>query len=214
MDYLCLLLDRSLGGNQNADKHRMVPPFNIFKMKKSLIFILLLFVCMNGIAQQPLTFSRVIQKEGADAQTLYDLTRNWFAQTFRDSKAVLQDQNSAKELTGHGKFVFSTNMMYSSIQGYIKYLIDIQFKDGRLRFEMSNFTHEPQRDALFNNHMGVMLDTIPKDLKEIGIEGANRKACYKYYFKNGKPLCEQRFIELSRDLEDFIEKREAVKEDW
>lgn len=184
-------------------------------MKRIIVLLLCICFTLCGYAQKPLMFSVVIRKDGADAQTLYDLTRNWFAQTYRDSKAVLQDQNSGKELTGHGSISFSNNnLKYSSINGYIKYLIDIQFKDGRLRFEMSNFTHEPLENAIFNNHMGLLVDSLPEDLKDIGIEGANRKACYKYYYKNGKPLCEKEFNDLSSDLKSFIEKRDAVKEEW
>jgi len=96
----------------------------------------------------------------------------------------------------------------------INYIVDIQFKNERLRFEMKNFTHEPEQEAMFNNHMGVMVDPLPKDLKDIGVEGANRKACYKYFYKRGKPLCEQLFMKLSLDLEKFIEKGEIIKDDW
>ena len=181
---------------------------------KKIFLLMFAFCCIGAFPQQPLEYSVIIQKEGDDAQTLYDLTRNWFAQTYRDSKSVLQDQNPGKELTGHGKITFSTNVIYSSIQGFIKYLIDVQFKDGRLRFEMKNFTHEPLKDALYNNNMGILVDSLPKNLKDIGIEGSNRKASYKYFYKHGKTLCEKQFIQLSNSLKEFIEKREASNDDW
>lgn len=165
-------------------------------------------------AQQPLSFTKVISKEGMTSQQLYDLAKNWFSRTYVDSKAVLKDENLGKELTGKGKLVFKTNMMYSSIQGYIGYLIDIQFKDGKLKFTMSDFRHDPDHEAAYNNHMGVLVDSLPKNLKDIGIEGMNRKASYKYYFKNGTPLCEKQFNDLSKSLEEFIDKREAGKDDW
>jgi hypothetical protein len=78
---------------------------------KKIFLLMFAFCCIGAFPQQPLEYSVIIQKEGADAQTLYDLTRNWFAQTYRDSKAVLQDQNPGKELTGHGKITFSTNVI-------------------------------------------------------------------------------------------------------
>lgn len=182
---------------------------------KKLLFTFALFLCTVAcLAQKPLTFSKVIQKEGLTAQQLYDATKNWFARTYVDSKAVLKDENPGKEITGKGKLVFSTNMLYMSIQGYIEYLIDVQFKDGRLKFTMSDFRHEPAHEAMYNNHMGVLVDSLPKNLKEIGIEGANRKAGYKYYFKNGIPLCEKQFNELSKGLEEFIDSRKQVNNDW
>lgn len=183
-------------------------------MKKELFSLMLLVSTIAGYAQKPISFSKVIQKEGMTAQQLYEASKNWFARTYVDSKVVMRDDNPGKELTGKGKLVFSTNIMYSSIQGYIGYLIDIQFKDGRLKFTMSDFRHDPSHEAKYDNHMGVLVDSLPKDLKNIGIEGMNRKASYKYYFKNGVPLCEKRFNELSKSLEEFINKREETKDDW
>lgn len=183
-------------------------------MKKILFTLMLLASTIACYAQKPISFSKVIKKEGTTAQQLYDASKNWFSRTYVDSKAVVKDENPGKELTGKGKLVFSTNMIYSSIQGYINYLIDIQFKDGRLKFAMSDFRHEPAHEAKYNNHMGILVDSLPKDLKDIGIEGMNRKASYKYYFKNGIPLCEKQFNELSKSLEEFIDKREETKDDW
>jgi hypothetical protein len=166
-------------------------------------------------AQKPLTFTKVIQKDGFTAQQLYDATKNWFVRTYVDSRAVLKYENSGKELTGNGNILFKTNMIFSSIEGHIKYLIDVQFKDGRLKLTLSDFRHDPIREALYNNHLGVLVDSLPKDLKEIGIEGANRKAGYKYFFKKGKPLCESAFEELSTSLEKFVDKREIeTKDEW
>ena len=43
----CLLLAWSLGGNQSADKHRMVPPFLFINMKKLLYLLTLTTLCLN-----------------------------------------------------------------------------------------------------------------------------------------------------------------------
>ena len=45
VDYSCLLCGWSLGGNQNSDKHRMVPPFlfKLLHMKKYVPALLLIF---------------------------------------------------------------------------------------------------------------------------------------------------------------------------
>lgn len=184
-------------------------------MKKFLFTSVLLLSTIVCLAQKPLTFTKIIQKDGLTAQQLYDATKNWFARTYVDSKAVLKDDNPGKEITGKGKLVFPTNMLYAALEGYIGYLIDVQFKDGRLKFTMSDFRHDPSRRAMFDNNLGVLVDSLPKDLKEIGIDGANRKAGYKYFFKNGKPLCENVFTELSSSLEKFIDQREVeTKDEW
>lgn len=184
-------------------------------MKKLFFTCILLVSTIMCFAQKPLTFTKVIQKDGFTAQQLYDATKNWFVRTYVDSRAVLKYENSGKELTGNGNIPFKTNMIFSSIEGHIKYLIDVQFKDGRLKLTLSDFRHDPIHEALYNNHLGVLVDSLPKDLKEIGIEGANRKAGYKYFFKKGKPLCESAFEELSTSLEKFVDKREVeTKDEW
>ncbi len=183
-------------------------------MKRIRILLLTALVAITCNAQEPLSYSKVIKKEGMTAQQLYEASKNWLARTYVDSKAVIRDDNPGKELTGKGKLVFSTNMMYSSLQGYIGYLIDLQFKDGRMKFTMSNFHHEPTHQAKFDNNMGLLVDSLPKDLKDIGIEGGNRKTCYKYFFKNGIPLCEKQFNVLSKKLEEFLDKREETNDDW
>ena len=183
-------------------------------MKKLIFTCILLVSTIMCFAQKPLMFTKVIQKDGLTAQQLYDATKNWFVRTYVDSRAVLKDENPGKELTGNGNISFKTNMIFSSLEGHIKYLIDIQFKDGRLKFTMSDFRHDPIRKALYDNNLGVLVDSLPKDLKEIGIEGANRKAGYKYFFKNAKPLCVINFSELVASLEAFIDKRDVETKEW
>lgn len=181
-------------------------------MRKVLLSLLIACFAMNGFAQLPLTYSTVIHKDGTDAKTLYELTQNWMAQMFRDSHTFLQ--RPGEEITGKGRMAFSTNMQYSSIKGNIDYSINVQFKDGKLKLTMSNFNHTPEIIALFNNTMGVLVDSLPKKLDDMGITGVNRKACYKYYFKHGVPLCKMEFDRMSESLKSFIDNRNATKEDW
>lgn len=181
---------------------------------KRLFTILVIIFCstMIGFAQKPLSFSTVIREEGIDAQTLFSLTKNWMAQTFKDSNTYFEQ--AGEEITGKGRLSFSTNMQYSSIKGFIEYSVNVQFKEGRLRFTMGSFTHIPEIVAYFNNNMGILVDSLPKKLEDMGITGVNRKACYKYYFKHGTPLCKMEFEKMSANLKMFIDNRNSNKEDW
>ena len=62
--------------------------------------------------------------------------------------------------------------------------------------------------------MGILVDSLPKKLENMGITGVNRKACYKYYFKRATPLCKTEFENLSANLKMFIDNRNSTKEDW
>ncbi|MBR3010868.1 MAG: DUF4468 domain-containing protein [Prevotella sp.] len=181
-------------------------------MKKYILSLIATSFAMISFAQNPLSFSQVISEEGIDAQTLYDLTKNWMAQTFKDSNTFFEQ--SGEEITGRGRMTFSTNMQYSSIKGFIEYSINVQFKDGRLKLTIGSFTHKPEIVAYFNNDMGILVDSLPKKLEDMGITGVNRKACYKYYFKRGVPLCKAEFDKLTANLKLFIDNRNSTKEDW
>ena len=181
-------------------------------MKKIIFSSILACFTTIGFAQEPLSFSTVIHEDGVDAQTLYKLTKNWMAQTFKDSNNFLEQVG--EEIAGRGRMTFSTNMQYSSIKGFIEYSVNVQFKDGKLKFTMGSFTHKPEIVAYFNNDMGILVDSLPKKLEDIGITGMNRKACYKYYYKRGTPLCKTEFDTLSANLKKFIDNRNSNKEDW
>ena len=181
-------------------------------MKRILSLAIANLFVVWSFAQQPLSFSTVISKDGASTQTLYDIVQNWVAQTYKDSQTFLKKPGEG--ITGKGTISFSTNMQYSSIKGHIDYSIDVQFKDGRMKFSMGSFTHVPELVAYFNNDMGILVDSLPKKLEDIGITGVNRKACYKYYFKHGKPLCKSEFDKLVANLKTFIDNRESAKDNW
>ena len=181
-------------------------------MKKFILQLIIASFATIGFAQKPLAFSTVIYEEGVDAQTLYNYTKNWMVQTFKESNSFLEQAD--EEITGRGKITFSTNMQYSSIKGFIEYSVNVQFKAGKLKFTMGSFTHKPEIVAYFNNDMGILVDSLPKKLEDMGITGVNRKACYKYYFKRGTPLCKTEFDNMAANLKMFIDNRNSNKEDW
>ena len=186
-------------------------------MKRFFNFLILLVVFLNSYAQKPLSYSIIISKEGADATTLYDLTRNWFAQTYHNSEAVLQDQNPGKELTGRGSAILNiSKLTYSGMSGYIDYLIDVQFKDGRLKFSMDGFKHRPEKKVMYDNAMGTILDSIPDDLSSLGgrFEKASFRMYYKNFYKYARPVCDNYFEKLSQSLKEFINRRIDMKDDW
>ena len=82
--------------------------------------------------------------------------------------------------------------------------------------DISNDTNHWRNGLHFywNNDMGILVDSLPKKLEDMGVTGVNRKACYKYYFKRGTPLCKAEFDKLSANLQLFIDNRNATKEDW
>ena len=91
-------------------------------MKKFILSLILSCFATICFAQRPLSFSTVIYEEGVDAQTLYNYTKNWMVQTFKESNSFLE--LAGEEITGRGRITFSTNMQYSSIKGFIEYSVN------------------------------------------------------------------------------------------
>ena len=58
-------------------------------MKRFLIFVIISTIGLMGYAQKPLELSAVISNDSLDANALYEATRNWFVESFKDSKSVI-----------------------------------------------------------------------------------------------------------------------------
>ena len=184
-------------------------------MRRMILMALMAVVTVLQMqAQKPFELSAIIKQDGMDAKAIYEATRNWFVESFKDSKAVIRDENPGKQITGKGVMPFTANMMYASINGYIEFLIDAQFRDGRMKLTMRNFDHRADHRALFDNNMGILVDSLPKNLGDIGVKGS-RKAPYKYYYKHAKPECEESFGKIVKSLTEFLANRKAQeKEEW
>lgn len=108
--------------------------------EKVLFTLMLLVSTMTCFAQKPLELSEVIKADGLTAQQLYEISKNWFARTYVDSKDVMRDDNPGKELTGKGMTKLEiNNLTYTGMSGYIGYTIDLQFREGRLKLTLSHF---------------------------------------------------------------------------
>ena len=183
-------------------------------MRKIMILTVIMLVALTAGAQKPLEFSAVIKQDSMNANALYEATRSWFVESFNDSKSVIQNNNPGKQITGKGTMPFTANMMYSSINGFIEFLIDVQFRDGRLKLTMRNFDHKADHKAAFDNNMGILVDSLPKNLSDLGLS-ASQKATYKYYYKNGKPACEGTFNKIVDSLTKYVaNKKVQAEEEW
>ncbi|MDU2330027.1 MAG: DUF4468 domain-containing protein [Prevotella bivia] len=187
-------------------------------MKRFNLLLMMAFVAIACSAQKPLELTEVVKAEGLTAQQLYEISKNWFARTYVDSKAVMRDDNPGKELTGKGKTKLEiTTLAYSGMSGYINYTIDIQFREGRLKFTMNSFYHEPTKKVMYDNDMGAVLDSLPDNLKSLGgrFEKSSYRTYYKGFHKRALPVCKEAFDKLVTSLKQFVDKREVeTKDEW
>lgn len=112
-------------------------------MKKIFCLLLVMLVCTSSMAQEKLSFTKVIQAEGISKSALYVALRSFAADYYHDSKEVIQmDDKDACLLIGKATSVFDKpSLALSSYEGYIDYTFKLQSKDGRVRVEVTNFFH-------------------------------------------------------------------------
>ena len=73
--YSCLLLCWSLGGNQDSDKYRMVPPL-YFSMKKNYLLLIVLMILMSVITVQAQETYSVYNEENKMLTIYYDTQKD------------------------------------------------------------------------------------------------------------------------------------------
>ncbi len=104
-------------------------------------------------------YSEVIPIEGVSSDKLYIRARSWVAKTFTNSQKVIQmEDKEAHKLILKGAGIISNDGKF------FFYTITIQAKDGRYRYEISNFEYQRLGNGL-----------IPKVIKE------PFETCFKNY---------------------------------
>lgn len=112
---------------------------------------LLLFLPFTGFAQElpvqdgKIIYTDVLQVEGSAAADLFARAKRWYVKEYRNANEVIQMEDPERgEIIGKGIF----KVVYFSRQPNIRHTVTIQVKDGRYRYEISNFSYRDiQGDA-------------------------------------------------------------------
>ena len=150
MDYSCLFAIRSLGGNQIPDKYRVVPPF--FIIMKKILFIISFIVPLLGYSQEYADFKLqfdgtfktidgkefiVVEKEGKSASELYNEILQSVTLQYNSAKDVISKvDNSVISINGISTDCVTLSSMFGvKVRFSIQYILQFQFKDGKIRVE-------------------------------------------------------------------------------
>ena len=187
-------------------------------MKKVIVGMLLTLICSNLSAQEPLTFSEVIQQEGKSSVELYKSVKKWFVHTFVSAQDVIQYDDSGNEITGKARIAYDCrNLTWAASSGFISYMVDVQIREGRLKISISDFVHQStdlRNGPRWSN--GLIYKELPSDdqLKAIGHGGIAKKQ-YKAIDERVRPLCIREAANLIASLKNHLEQAEQAKdEDW
>lgn len=133
-----------------------------------------------------ITYSEAVFVDSlTNKQELFSRTREWFAKTYKSSTNVIQmeDKENGK-IVGKALMQVYHKGLFSELyeSGYINYTISIYIKDGRYKYEITDFYHKGQYiGGKYNGRIpdyGVCENMINTKDKTMGI--SNQKF-YNYY---------------------------------
>ena len=112
-------------------------------MKKTLLLALFAVSFTNLIAQEAVSYSKVVQVDSTDKAKLFAMVHEWFASTYNSANDVIQmSDKEAGILVGKGAMTYSYGKVsYVCYDGKVDYTIKVSVKDNRFKIELSNFIH-------------------------------------------------------------------------
>lgn len=109
-------------------------------------------------------FEKVIEVKDKTKGQIYAALRKWFAESFKDSKSVIQVADKEEGLiTGKGNYSFflKETIMMTHIYGTCDFTINIDIKDGKFKYQVYGFTLERDTKSILPV-LKVQLDPVRK----------------------------------------------------
>jgi Domain of unknown function (DUF4468) with TBP-like fold len=112
----------------------------------SLTLLLSLQIYSQDSLDTSLTYTQVVKVDSTlSSNELYLRARAWFAESYRSAHDVIQmDDKDNGKIIGKGNLRYLSNIFEGSdgTKGWIRYTISIQVKNGRYKYEITDFYHE------------------------------------------------------------------------
>lgn len=181
-------------------------------MKKIGLFFVIVLLSVCSYAQESLTFSRVIQAEGATKDAIYATLLDWISTNYKGIKSDSQvTDKDAGLIVKQGTFEYSKGgIAFSCYSGYVSYKLKFQIREGRYKAEVTSFIH----DIKIGNSDGCRLGLITT-AEEYG-KGGMQKGANNKVWNDIKEKAENYSESIFDSLEEL--KYDAfstdTKEDW
>ncbi|WFB67017.1 DUF4468 domain-containing protein [Chryseobacterium sp. WX] len=140
---------------------------------KKIITILSLFISLILFSQE-LKYEEVVQVDSTiTKQELYNRSRSWFVNNFKEDGAILLvEDSSSGEITGDASLRYNTSKIYFAVQctiGYVSFKTNIYVKDGRYKYVFHTFKHhgtDCRRNGAVNYGLLTLEEKPPKPENE------------------------------------------------
>jgi hypothetical protein len=169
--------------------------------------LLLILVPFFGFTQEPLTFIGVVEVPGISKDELFIRGREWFNETFKSSKDVIQiADKETGELSGKGMTVVKSVYNYGKERiaySDTDFSMSVWMRDGKYRYEITSFIMH----AAFNGFDFGLITTANETTLKIPL--TSEKKANEIYLA-AKKGTETRALEIIEDLKLKMEKPSKV----
>ena len=184
-------------------------------MIKYINFLLLGLIISSSYGQsEPLEISEVVSIENSTQTELYNRGKQIFITAFNDANAVIQlDDEEKGIIIGKGNISYSSRVFSGSAltEGRIGFILSLEFKEGRYRYILKNFTHygAPGKDTDF----GVITTDEEFPYGKV-VSGSSKKWNNKVWSDIKLTIEESTMSLISRIKEGMIQSVVTENDDW
>ena len=191
-------------------------------LTKLFAFLMLATFVFSSCSQQvyvekrnnPYKFTGIVNvNNNVSKDILYYNARLWFMNTFKDSKAVLEiDDKVNYVIAGKGVLRYEPRVFSGSdgIRGFINFSVFIYIKDGKYKYEITNFYHEPigRYGTVYSLHL------ITDDQEYTGPKNTFFGLGHDWYNRVFQDIKEQINLKIEPSLIDLKNTMEKNNNDW
>lgn len=175
-------------------------------MKRIMPLLLLLPLLSFGQKDSIITFSEVVLVEGTTKDILFTKARQWFNESFKSSKDVI---NISDKETGEiaGKCYISSYYIFGKTNKqpvYYNTQVSIFVKDGKYKYEFTNFLTEAVNNSGIGN-IGVLTSSPKCPVKYPMVKESKADAMYQ----NMKIELESSMLPIISSLKQKMSSKES-----
>lgn len=179
---------------------------------RKMILLLLVMLSLNAYSQEAITYTEVVNVDSLTTKKeLFNRAKVWFSETYKDANKVIQLQDEENgQIIGKAKIPYESKILVSSAgtRGFISYTIKVFSKDGRYKYEITDFIHE-SISAQYSQ-FGFGLITTSDQANNV----PGSKSWYVKVLNDIKSRIETNIPPLVESLKIGMTKKNAAKENW
>lgn len=136
------------------------------KFYTTLIFAAALISNLHGQDTiTPINYAAVVQVDSIPREVLFSTARKWFSEEFADYKSIVQFEDKEEGVITVKAIIYTKNYndeyLYGQFACNVRCQISIYVKDGKYRYEFSNFIHDcidngQYKDLVKENSLGIL----------------------------------------------------------